>query len=967
MLNSLFVYNYELDKKEEDETLIRAYGIDNNNKTVCLKIRDFTPYLYLGLPDNIEWNTIHLSMLNNKIDRLFAYCQIVKRDLVYKKKLYYVHKKRLSDGELNDELYPYLFLSFPSQKYMRFFNAKLRNYDYKLYIPTIGHIKIDIREYNVDPILQLVSFKDIPTSGWINYEIDEEDDNDPETSCDYEYSTYWKNLSKCNCDNVIKPCVVSFDLEVYSSDRSRMPQATEPKDVIFQISFIVYDSNNTRKILLTLGNPNPELLGNDIEYISYTSELKLLLGFTNLIQMYNPHVIIGYNIMGFDIPYMIDRAGGKFALDEFKLLSFRRGLIAQETTVTWESSAYGKQDLRSLIIEGRIIVDLLPLIQRDYKFGSYKLKNVADYFLGTTKDPLTEQDIFECWERRTPDALSLVGRYCIVDSVLVLELYNKLQIWVGLSEMAKVFNVQIPVLYTRGQQIKVFSQMYKACLFSEYVIDREIYKPDYTALMGATVFPPKPGLYNMIVPMDFASLYPSIMIAYNICWSTYVLPENDIIHDDECHNFKWDEHCGCEHDKTVRKQKPKNIICQSYDYRFLKNPMGILPSILVSLLDARKKTRKQINEIEGKLKDCNDIKEKERMEALLIVLDKRQLAYKISANSAYGTLGVDPDRALLPLHQGARTITSRGREAVLRAAQHIRNNYGGDLIYGDTDSVMLNFPFLKSNEETWEFAKKVETEIAHLFPSPMKLEFENIVYYKFLILSKKRYITKIIDKNGKISEKTKGKGVLTVRRDNCEYMKDRFNDMIKFIFDEKSKEFIVDYLLTELNKMFCDFYDMKKFIITKSVKDKESYKIRKLPEDPDKLEKRLQDLGCTTEQYYDIKGLPAHVQLAEKLRARGMVIPGGRLEYVVTTNGERLSEQYEEASYFHTHSEILSINYLYYTHFMSNQFDQVLEVVYGEKNLIKTQHKLREIKQRVMAQILELFAPTIRRMQPRIR
>ena len=92
----------------------------------------------------------------------------------------------------------------------------------------------------------------------------------------------------------------------------------------------------------------------------------------------------------------------------------------------------------------------------------------------------------------------------------------------------------------------------------------------------------------MVVSFDFSSLYPSTMIAFNIDYSTLVLDEK--IPDEKCHIVEWTEHISCCHDQTVRKTKPKEIICESYRYRFLKEPLGVIPTLLKNLLDARKKT-----------------------------------------------------------------------------------------------------------------------------------------------------------------------------------------------------------------------------------------------------------------------------------------------------------------------------------------------------------------------------------------
>ena len=97
---------------------------------------------------------------------------------------------------------------------------------------------------------------------------------------------------------------------------------------------------------------------------------------------------------------------------------------------------------------------MLPIIQRDYKLENYKLKTVSDFFLSQTKDPLTHKGIFKCYRMFTSDTLSICAKYCVQDSYLVLKLFEKLQIWIGLCEMSNTCNTPIFTLFTQGQQIK---------------------------------------------------------------------------------------------------------------------------------------------------------------------------------------------------------------------------------------------------------------------------------------------------------------------------------------------------------------------------------------------------------------------------------------------------------------------------------------------------------------------------------
>ena len=250
--------------------------------------------------------------------------------------------------------------------------------------------------------------------------------------------------------------------------------------------------------------------------------------------------------------------------------------------------------------------------------------------------------------------MAMVGKYCVQDSVLVNKLFYTLQTWVGLCEMAKTCCVPIFYLYTKGQQIKVFSQIYKKCFKDKIVVQKDGYKAkNDESYTGATVFPPKPGAYDRVVPFDFSSLYPTTIIAYNIDYSTLV--EDDSVPDEKCHVIEWD-------DDDVHHR-----------YRFIKEPMGVMPNMLKYLLDTRKKTKNEMKRLKKSLASLDDDEEKKRIETKIVVLDKRQLAYKVSANSMYGSMGVK--FGYLPFLPGAMCTTARGRQSIERAARIIKNKY----------------------------------------------------------------------------------------------------------------------------------------------------------------------------------------------------------------------------------------------------------------------------------------------------
>lgn len=1041
-----FPYSWYLDENETELTVIRVYGLDENNDSICVRITNFTPYIYLELPETINWNSSKAQLFGDELDRILKDKRPLEKKLMFKKKLYGAN----IDSNGQKKLFPFLMCSFACRGDIRTLEYALKR---RLTIPGLGNLQIKMHEQDADPILQLVSCRDIPTAGWISFSGRRIEGDIKDTLCTHEFDVKWKSLRKVARDTLPNPKIMGFDIEVNSTNPSAMPKPEKPGDKVFQISCVisVQGTDEYRNYLLTLGEPDPDVVGRDTNIYMYPTEARLLLGFTELIREENPNIIVGYNILNFDIPYMIERAKFCDMIREFDTQGFHKYNHAKERTIKWSSSAYKNQEFSFLDAEGRLYVDLLPLVKRDYKMDNYKLKTISEYFIGQTKDPLSVKGIFKCYRigikrdengvysPKAKKALGIVGKYCVQDSVLVVKLMEKLQTWVGLSEMARTCNVPIFTLYTQGQQIKVYSQIYKYCMYENIVVEKDGYiTKDDERYVGAHVFPPVPGVYDNVCPFDFNSLYPSVIIAYNIDYSTIVLDNS--VPDDMCHDMEWEDHIGCVHDekmirknalseliniqnakiKSVRekagksldkfrkkeladeielmkkeiqpymkerseiyKTKPKNPMCAKRHYRFLKEPKGVLPTILKNLLEARANTREKIKGNKQLMKNNENEEEKIDLESLNVVLDKRQLAYKVSANSMYGAMGVR--RGYLPFMPGAMCTTYMGRVSIERVARIIPEQYNGELVYGDTDSNYIHFPDMTSTHECWAFAEKVADEVSALFPAPMRLEFESTIYSRFMILTKKRYMYRSCGKEGVVDNKIGKKGVLLARRDNSQVIRSIYEGLIANIFNGMEKNDVLYYLIQEFNKLCSKSFVKTDFVITKSIGSSTfdiddiqtvinekgikkvklgDYTVPYLPNEGEEREHLLKLKNAETDEEYYVKCLPAQIQLAEKMRRRGQRVDvGSRIEYVITVQESAKAKQYEKIEsydYYNLHSEIIELDFMHYLKLASNPVDEVLEAVFKIPNFVLNQYNFRlKTRTNMLTELRRLFEPKL--------
>jgi DNA polymerase elongation subunit (family B) len=1008
--NPTEVFPYGWHTYEENGSIgIRIFGLNAANENVFVLVTGFTPYIYLELPDTVPWTSHRIQALSNKLDTLVERGRPTQKIFQKKKKLYYAKKDKKEGGEYVDKTYPFLKCFFGCHSDIRPFMYKVTK---PIYVGDMGTIKLKVHENDANPMLQFMCMKNIKPAGWFSFhgkKITKEDDK--LSGCDHEYEVNYNRIAPVDRNEVSAPLIMGFDIEVNSSNPNIAPRHGVRDDKIFQISCVFcrngQPETSYHKVILSLCKNRKgeeiqlkqDMVGDDIEIRLFNTEAELLEGFTDIVNEKQPNIITGYNIFSFDLPYMYARSKLTGSLTTFDQLSFIRGEHCKEKEIKWSSSAFKNQNFTYIDAPGRLWVDMLPIIQRDYKLENYKLKTVSDYFLGQTKDPLSVKGIFKCYRMFTPESMSIVAKYCVKDSELVVKLFEKLQVWIGLTEMANTCNTPVFTLFTQGQQIKIFSQVYKKCMADDFVIDKDSFivneNDNYT---GAYVFTPIPGLYDMVVSFDFSSLYPSTIIAYNIDYSTLVLDET--IPDEKCHIFDWSDHAGCEHDLSVRKTKPKNIVCGKNHFRFMKEPPGVIPTLLKNLLDARKRTNSEMKRLKSSLSTLSD-DERLLTERLITVLDKRQLSYKVSANSMYGGMGVK--KGYLPFLPGAMCTTARGRQSIEKASKFLTEQLGGHLIYGDTDSCYVSFPQYstdKSANDLDKFCRQVEDEMTSLFPRPMKFAYEEAIYWRYLILSKKRYMALKCDTDGVVSSKIEKRGVLLSRRDNSAYSRDFYSKIIMSAFYKAPVEDLLFTMREELNRLSNHSVSVKDLTISKSVGDIKDYKIRALPDDDKKLEKRLKELELLDEradltavrtifrhyiekndeeydtlrlkyglehlivQEYINKALPSQVQLAEKMRKRGTRVDAGeRIGYCVIESEnnikDKLFNKIEDTEYFKEHASILKIDSLYYSKLMINPIDEVLSAVYKKEDLFKKYHKNRETFWKVLKQLNDLFTPNI--------
>lgn len=665
--------------------------------------------------------------------------------------------------------------------------------------------------------------------------------------------------------------ILSFDIEC----AGRKGIFPEPNvDPVIQIANVVTRYGESKPFIRNVFVLDTCSLIVNTKIFEHDSEEKMLMGWRDFLEKVDPDVIIGYNIANFDFPYLLDRAR-HLKLTRFPYWSRIKSIQSVAKDTNFSSKQMGNRDTKATNTNGRIQLDLLQLVQRDHQLRSYTLNSVSAQFLGEQKEDVHHTMITELFNG-TPDSRRRLAVYCLKDAYLPQRLMDKLMCLVNYTEMARVTGVPFNYLLARGQQVKFISQLFRKALDQQLVIPNLRNESTEEQYEGATVIEPVRGYYDVpVATLDFASLYPSIIQAHNLCYTT-LLNKTSV-------------------EKLQLKKDEDYIVTPNGDmFCTAKVRKGLLTQILEELLGARKRAKKELAVETDPFKKA--------------VLNGRQLALKISANSVYGITGATVGK--LPCLAIASSTTAYGRQMIERTRDEVQkkftiaNGYSHDaeVIYGDTDSVMVKFGE-KDLKKTMELGEEAANFVSSKFIKPIKLEFEK-VYFPYLLINKKRYAG-LYWTNPEKYDKMDSKGIETVRRDNCRLVQVVIETVLKKILIDRDLDAAQDYVKDTIANLLQNKIDLSMLVITKAL----------------------------TKSDYAAK--QAHVELAERMKKRdagSAPTLGDRVAYVIVkgAGGSKNYEKSEDPIYVLENNVPIDTKY-YLDNQLANPLSRIFEPILGEK------------------------------------
>lgn len=525
-----------------------------------------------------------------------------------------------------------------------------------------------------------------------------------------------------------------------------------------------------------------------VNIYAFETEVDMLRAWVHMLRLVDPDILTGYNNQNFDLPYIFKRC---------KVLGVPRGAylgrIKSEPSFVRTTTTINAQRQREVItttMRGRVVLDPYMVIGDDHKLRSYTLNAVSAEFLGQQKEDVHYSEISKL---QTGDAHSRgrLAKYCAKDAMLPTKLLEILNILPNKIAIARVTMMPLDMILHKGQNIRMF------CLLSRAADARNLFVPhrnDSTSdFQGATVLEPLRGYYtDPIGILDFASLYPSIMIAHNLCYST-LIPL----------------------DVARKRLRPEEYTITPLGFAFVTTvrSRGVLGPVLTELLKERRAVKR-------KMKSEPDAFRKQ-------VLNGHQLALKVACNSLYGFTGAS--RGLMPCLSISQSVTSFGRDMIAFSKLHIEtkftraNGYAHDatVVYGDTDSVMVHFgPLLIS--EAWTLGVEAADDLNRIFEHPIEMEME-AVYKNFLLLQKKRYAGLKYEHQRHATGPDKPddgmfeKGIQSVRRDTCLLVANTMTTCLRLLIRDNDKEAAIAHARRVIRNMYMGEFDISSVVLSKKL------------------------------------------------------------------------------------------------------------------------------------------------------
>ena len=539
-----------------------------------------------------------------------------------------------------------------------------------------------------------------------------------------------------------------------------------------------------------------------VEVEEEVTELDLLTRMVDIVRMYDPDILTGYEVHGGSWGYIIERARYKYELDLCD--EFSRMKSQSHGRFRKEDDRWGFNHTSTIRVTGRHTINIWRAMRGELNLLQYTMENVVFHLCHRRIPHYSFHDLTSWYTSGKPQDLVKVVDYFVLRVQLDLEILEQNELVPRTSEQARLLGVDFFSVFSRGSQFKVESLMFRIAKPENFLLPSPSRKQvgQQNALECLPlVIEPQSAFYNSpLLVLDFQSLYPSVMIAYNYCYSTFL-----------GRVFSWRGQNKMGFSNYEREPRLLELLKDQINIApngIMYAKPGIRKSLLAKMLGEILETRVMVKS--GMRVDKDD-------KTLQRLLNNRQLALKLIANVTYGYTSASFS-GRMPCSEIADSIVQTGRETLEKAIAliHSVERWGAEVVYGDTDSL---FVYLKgrTKDQAFDIGQEIAKTVTDMNPRPVKLKFEK-VYFPCVLLAKKRYVGFKYESKTQVVPDFDAKGIETVRRDGTPAEQKIEEKALKILFRTADLSEVKTYFQKQCAKIMKGKVSIQDFCFAREVK-----------------------------------------------------------------------------------------------------------------------------------------------------
>lgn len=533
----------------------------------------------------------------------------------------------------------------------------------------------------------------------------------------------------------------------------------------------------------------------------FTSENDMVEHFLEIVDRFDPDILSGYEVNAESWGYLVERYR----------LKYDRNLLARLSRAFYKNTGkfgdrWGYTHTSALRIDGRHMLNVWRVLKSELSLTSYTLENVCFHLLHKTL-PRFSNETLTRWFKNSLSTLAMFCSYYTHRIELILKILDVQDLILKTIEQSRLIGVDFHENFYRGSQFKVESILLRIAKEENIVLNLPT-KTNVHEMRPLECIPlvmePESNFYKSpLAVLDFQSLYPSIVIAYNFCYTTLL---------GRLESFKQTKNSVGYLDHlelppgiidTLSRHGGINISANGIMFVSQKYRKSLLARMLQELLNMRI----NIKTVAGMFKEDRELNK---------LYNSKQLALKLIANVTYGYTSASYS-GRMPNSDIADAIVATGREILTKSMALIEDSeFGAKVVYGDTDSLFVYFPG-KSKADAFKGAKELAKRVSTAFPDPITLKFEKI-YHPSVLLAKKRYVGNCFENEDQAHGTFEAKGIETVRRDGVPAQLKMVGKALRILFATKDLSLVKQYVVDQFQKMAFNKVNVKDFCFAKAVR-----------------------------------------------------------------------------------------------------------------------------------------------------